>query len=395
MATKRRVAQFRIDSIQRTEQGALKVTANLTKTGVFDYRLPNGETIREYRPPEEVFGHQALDSLHGSPVTLLHPGEFVTTGNWDLLAVGSVISVEKNEPYVTGTLLVHDARVIDKIEAGELKEISCGYSADIVPAPAGVEHYDAVQTSLNYNHAAIGPAQWGRLGSDVSLRLDANNQVILEEFMETQLDAADAVNTSTSDVTAVMNGNVDLSTVGYTSGTSTTFIDTTGTGGVRAWRSDEDEEEQVEEFDFAKAFEDLSTRFDEVLKRLDAQDEEPVAEDEKDPEADFEARVIARADLLDSVRGSYKVLCPDEEYAGKNIEALCVEGLKTVDQEGEGYDEAALIGMLRVAAKAKASVKVEDSTEPKKMTFAERLLNQRITEPTAKSFSDRLAESVS
>jgi hypothetical protein len=41
---------------------------------------------------------------------------------------------------------------------------------------------DIAQTEIRYNHAALGPSGWGRLGSDVGLTLDSNNDQKLTRF---------------------------------------------------------------------------------------------------------------------------------------------------------------------------------------------------------------------
>ena len=70
---------FRLDfngtskTFKRTPQGFLRVNARLTKSGVFNY-----ENTREYRPDEEVFRADSLESLKGAPVTDLHPSESAT-----------------------------------------------------------------------------------------------------------------------------------------------------------------------------------------------------------------------------------------------------------------------------------------------------------------------------
>jgi hypothetical protein len=51
------------------------------------------------------------------------------------------------------------------------------------------EDADYVQTQIRYDHAALGPEGWGRLGRDVCLRLDSNQDQIVryltdEEVME-------------------------------------------------------------------------------------------------------------------------------------------------------------------------------------------------------------------
>lgn len=177
---KTRATHFRIDAHEKLPSGFLRVKGNLTKTGVFPYQFGD-ETVRELRPASEVFRADSLDSLLGAPVTIDHPASFVGVENAAHLSVGTVIRVDRADPYVSGTMQITDAKAIAMVEAGILVEVSLGYSA------TPVEHTDAseaefVQTEIQYNHAALGPSGWGRLGSDVSLRLDSNGNLDFEAF---------------------------------------------------------------------------------------------------------------------------------------------------------------------------------------------------------------------
>lgn len=177
---KTRATNFRIDAHEKLPSGFLRVRGNLTKTGVFPYQF-GSETVRELRPAEQVFRADSLDTLLGAPVTIDHPANFVGVENASHLSVGTVIRVDRADPYVAGVMQITDAKAIAMVEAGILVEVSLGYSAD------PVEHADSnvadfVQTNINYNHAALGPQGWGRLGSDVSLRLDSNGNLDFSAF---------------------------------------------------------------------------------------------------------------------------------------------------------------------------------------------------------------------
>lgn len=166
--------------------GALRVHGRLTKTGVFTYKFGE-DTVREARTDAEVFRADSLDSLVGVPVTIDHPREmFVDLGNWQHLTVGNVIKVDSAPPYVEGTIQLHDARAIAMVEEGKLVEISLGYSTD--PVESTRNDSDFEQTNIVYNHAALGPQGWARLGRDVALRLDSNGDLDFEAF---RMDVAD------------------------------------------------------------------------------------------------------------------------------------------------------------------------------------------------------------
>lgn len=170
MSQQLRATQFKIDKVQKSPSGTLKVRGKLTKAGIFRYRRGEAE-IRELRSEKEVFSKDALDSLEGAHVTIDHPSDFVGSDNWKIHSVGTVLSVKADPPYVEGVLSVHDARAQHMIEHGYLKEISCGYFMKPKRIDAG--EADIEQTEIRYNHAALGPSGWGRLGSDVSLTLDS------------------------------------------------------------------------------------------------------------------------------------------------------------------------------------------------------------------------------
>jgi hypothetical protein len=160
---------------KRTAQGFLRVNARLSKTGVFDY-----EQRREYRPDEEVFRADSLESLQGAPVTDLHPSEtgsdsFLTPANAKEHIVGITESVKRDGPYLKGSLIIFHEDTIKAIESGERKEISLGYKCRLESIAGSVngEAYDAVQRDIVVNHVAIGPKGWGRAGPDCAIRNDS------------------------------------------------------------------------------------------------------------------------------------------------------------------------------------------------------------------------------
>ncbi len=183
----------RLDGKQRTPQGGLRTSANLTRTGIFLYQDARGETVREYRPPEEVFHADSLDTLKLAPLVVGHPSE-VRTDNWRTESVGVVAeNVRPNEIYVTADVLVQDGPTIERVDAGELVELSCGYEVEVDRTPGTTpegEQYDVVQRFIRYNHVGLGPANWGRAGGNVRLhldgveylRLDSSGDVVLPPY---------------------------------------------------------------------------------------------------------------------------------------------------------------------------------------------------------------------
>lgn len=173
----------RIGRVRKTPQGGLRVDAALTRAGVFVYLGPDGQEIREYRPPDEVFKEDSLATLASAPVTNLHPPSMVEPSNFRRFAAGHVSdTVRKDENKVAAELVIQDAALISAVEKRVRTEVSCGYSCrvDDIPGvtPDG-EPYDRVQRDITYNHVAIVPK--GRAGAEVSLRLDSNGNVLAPE----------------------------------------------------------------------------------------------------------------------------------------------------------------------------------------------------------------------
>lgn len=165
----------RVSNVKRTPQGGLEIPANLTRTGVFVYRQPDGSIRREYRPEDEVFNADSLSSLRGAPLTVGHPG-IVRAENWQQVSVGHVgDDVRKDSRFVAATTRVQSAPVVSQVERKELIELSCGYTCDLDHTSGEVdgERYDAIQRNIRYNHVALLPPGGGRAGTDVCLRLDS------------------------------------------------------------------------------------------------------------------------------------------------------------------------------------------------------------------------------
>lgn len=173
----------------KTPQGFLKVTANVSRTGVFKYYNADGSLRRELRLPEEVFNERALSTLQSAPITYGHPIEdgfnvLIDTKNAKKFSVGMLgEQIHTDEKFIAASLIITDSDVIDAVEQGHRREVSLGYSCDLETASGewNGESYDAIQRNIVYNHAAI--VSKGRAGSEVSIRMDANDA--MTEYPET------------------------------------------------------------------------------------------------------------------------------------------------------------------------------------------------------------------
>lgn len=177
-------ASGELTSQKRTQIGGLVARANLTRTGVLEYRAGDGSVRRELRHPDDVFDADSLASLAHATVTDDHPGR-VTTDNWRAETIGHIAGTPQRaadttasgDQLVQGEIHIQHGPAIEKADAGKLKEASCGYSCSYDPTPGEYrgQRYDGRQRNIRYNHLALGPPGWGRAGPDVSLRMDAKD----------------------------------------------------------------------------------------------------------------------------------------------------------------------------------------------------------------------------
>lgn len=175
------MSQTRYDVVQikaqRTDDGYIHDSPILTRTGIFEYRDPiTGKISREYRPAEEVFHKDSLDSYRGQPVTIGHPGKVNSTNVRQHFA-GTLLSPGRQDAdNVIGDLVIHDPAAVD---AGH-NELSLGYELhlDETPGEFNGQRYDAIQRNIRVNHCAI--VKKGRAGN---ARLNLDSADIEEEKM--------------------------------------------------------------------------------------------------------------------------------------------------------------------------------------------------------------------
>jgi hypothetical protein len=175
-------ASGEVKSHTRTAIGGLVAKANLTRTGILEYRAPDGSVRRELRHPDDVFDHDSLDSLAHATVTDDHPGK-VTTDNWRGESIGHIAGRPERSPETTasgdqmvqGEVHIQHGPAVAKADKGSLKEASCGYACqyDGTPGEYRGQRFDGRQRNIRYNHVALGPPGWGRAGPEVSMRLDS------------------------------------------------------------------------------------------------------------------------------------------------------------------------------------------------------------------------------
>lgn len=172
---------------QRLPNGWLRVDGRLTRTGIFVYRRADGSIRRELRTDAEVFAAEAVASFGSVPITDQHPPEFLNAENTRDHARGSIGETPRRDgEFLAAPLLVTDADLIAKLEAGAARELSCGYTCDLDETPGVTpdgQRYDAIQRNIRGNHVAVVPR--GRAGPEARVRMDGAAVGVLRIESET------------------------------------------------------------------------------------------------------------------------------------------------------------------------------------------------------------------
>jgi hypothetical protein len=164
-------------SVRRIDQdGHLHVElSNISKANVCPYygkEIPDADKYglkpdqlyHLYRHPDAL--KKAADSFNGKPLLIVHKPQTADEHDHKLV-IGSVHNVAFDKPYLTAELVVWDGDAIKLIEAGEQRELSCGYYYRFVPEPGVADGmpYDGYMTDIVGNHVAL--VTEGRAGRDV------------------------------------------------------------------------------------------------------------------------------------------------------------------------------------------------------------------------------------
>ncbi len=160
---------------QRLANGWLKVDGYVGRTGLLEYTRADGTKWVEYRPPEEAFHADVLDSFSMVPLTNDHPpGGLLDAENTKVFQAGTVERPTQDGEHIRAKILVTDEHAIADIEAGKA-ELSMGYMCelDLTPGVHEGKHYDCVQRNVRGNHVAL--VNNARGGPTVRLRVDSND----------------------------------------------------------------------------------------------------------------------------------------------------------------------------------------------------------------------------
>ena len=116
-----------------------------------------------HRYPEDVFDPAAIASFEGKDVTQGHPPENLGPENQAAYSKGHMENVRRVGDNTVADLYIKDAGLASDVEAGVVREVSCGYLCSYVPDGDGYR-----QTNIRGNHVAVVPK--GRAGSTIAIK---------------------------------------------------------------------------------------------------------------------------------------------------------------------------------------------------------------------------------
>lgn len=230
--------------------------------------------VRVFRHEADVFDPAALASFEGKDVTDGHPPEQVAPENHAAYSKGHVENVRRDGDHIVADLHIKDANLISEIRNRVKREVSCGYLCNYEPEGDGYR-----QTNIRGNHVAVVPK--GRAGKDVAIKdsadtaqrkgaqnMSAKTKAWLRVFGMAAKDAEpEALDKLTDDVAAVLDAEP-------------------------AEKAQEAEPAADVEVERAPKGDDLGSKLDRILerletleKRVDGKDEEPPADEKSIDEA--------------------------------------------------------------------------------------------------------------
>jgi hypothetical protein len=193
-----------LTGLRQLSDGYVVCKPRIARTGIQLYRgvevgRPDLKEVRVYRPPEEVFSHDAVKALAGKPVTLEHPDHMVTAETWRDDAVGYLgTEILRDGEFIRVPLHLMDAKAVSEVKSGKT-QLSVGYTAVLQwkdgKTPSG-EPYDAVQTAIRANHVAITHTARGgpslRMGDRKPKEKTMGTRTILVDNISVELEDRDA-----------------------------------------------------------------------------------------------------------------------------------------------------------------------------------------------------------
>lgn len=154
-----------ISQREYTDEGFLKVPARIARVGIQKYLArelqldgdPN-RLVSVYRPPEEVFNPQSLDSYNAVDLTDDHPDRLIDPANFSQVVRGTITSPGVQDgDFVRADIIIKDKDAIAKAVAGKV-QLSAGYTAEYDHSPGETpdgEKYEFIQRDIRINHVAL------------------------------------------------------------------------------------------------------------------------------------------------------------------------------------------------------------------------------------------------
>lgn len=280
--------QYRIDNnghiarIFRHPEGYLTCRATVAKAGVMTYRHLDGTTSRELVPPEELQREDALGSLALKPVTDEHPRSFVNSDNYKEHSVGkSLQRVKYANGFVEIDLQIDDTHMVGKVDSGEQRETSPGYTVQLQDAadlpPEDRKRYedsygpfDFVQRNRLANHIAL--TRKARGGSDIALHMDSADGTPVAVMVRSDNDDEPPTAKNPHGVSIMPQIHLD--------GVTYEVTDTATAQAINQFRKDQEENAAEMSKEIAKA-QELVSAHKEKIAELTTQIEELQAEKDK------------------------------------------------------------------------------------------------------------------
>lgn len=89
--------------------------------------------VTVYRLEKDVFAPAALASLEGKDVTRGHPPEMLNAENQAGYSKGHLENVRRDGENTVADLIIKDPALVNDVENGVLREVSCGYNCQFEP----------------------------------------------------------------------------------------------------------------------------------------------------------------------------------------------------------------------------------------------------------------------
>ena len=162
----------------------------IAKAGVFDYLLSelkqdiepkDDKIVKVYRPFSELI--RVKDNFANKPIKMYHHwvGDECETVDG---AIGSNITIDEANEYLRADLIIYNPKLIEKIENGELIELSPAYTGEEIDEQGRFngEAYEFKQKLGEINHLAV--VETGRSGKDLKIYDSKSNTGAFMKFKD-------------------------------------------------------------------------------------------------------------------------------------------------------------------------------------------------------------------